>query len=56
MLLAWRDRFSLMVANQLPGVTVVGTGMISGASQRAIEAVGLSFIFRQVLGCHQPRQ
>ena len=40
-LLAGRDRFSLMVANQLPGVTVVAdTGMISGASQRAIEAVG----------------
>lgn len=40
-LLAGQDWFSLMVANQSPGVTVVANaGMISGANQRAIETVG----------------
>jgi hypothetical protein len=33
--------FSLTVANQSPGVTVVAdAGMISGANQGAVEAVG----------------
>jgi hypothetical protein len=36
---------AFMAARRLPGVTVVaGAGMVSEASQKAIEAAGLSFI------------